>query len=145
MFISLIFYLIDLFLAWWDDTRWLINCRKARLGAIRVFIVPIPLVYVALTRISNTVSLNIILNHSMRIWARFRKHFGLWGTYNLSPIKSNHSFIPFCTDPAFTLWFNKGIRSIHNLFIGDKFALSYIYNRTISPVTDRSVAFYKTF
>ncbi len=64
----------------------------------------------ALPLLSNNLSSNIIVNHSVRIWVKFRRHFGLQGTSTLTPIKSNHTYVPSCADPEFTLWFNKGIR-----------------------------------
>lgn len=83
----------------------------------------------ALPLLGNNLSSYIIVNQSIRIWAQFRRHFGLQGPI-LSPIKSNHVFIPSCADPAFTLWFNKGIRSIHNLYIEDIFASFSQLSRT---------------
>ena len=76
----------------------------------------------ALPLLSNSLSTNIIVNHTIRIWAQFRRQFGLQGTSTRSPIKCNHMFIPSCTDDTFTLWFDKRIRSIHNLYIKDTFA-----------------------
>lgn len=75
---------------------------------------------------------SVIVSNSIRIWAQFRRHFGLQGASVLSPIKSNHMFTPSCTDPAFTVWFNNGIKSIYNLYIEDTFAsfsqLSELYS-----------------
>lgn len=73
-----------------------------------------------------------MVNHSVRIWVQFRRRFGLQGPSTLSPVKSNHMFIPSCTDPAFTLWFDKAIRTIRTLYIGELFTsfsqLSQTYN-----------------
>lgn len=86
----------------------------------------------ALPLLSNNLSTNIIVNHTIRIWAQCRRHFGLQGASTCSLIKFNHMFIPSCTDNTFTLWFDKGIRSIHHLYIEDTFAsfsqLSQIYD-----------------
>lgn len=86
----------------------------------------------ALPLICNNLTSNTIANHSIRIWAQFRKHFGIQGPSILSPIKQNHMFIPSCTDPTFSQWFDKGIKSICNLYIDNTFAsfshLSQTYN-----------------
>ena len=86
----------------------------------------------ALPLVCNNLTSNTIVNHSIRIWAQFRKHFGIQGPSTLSPIKLNRMFTPSCTDPTFTQWFDKGIKSICNLYIEDTFAsfsqLSQTYN-----------------
>lgn len=83
---------------------------------------PASVICAALPLNSKNLSSITIVSHSIRIWAQFRKHFGLQGPSALTPVRSNHMFIPSCTDPAFTLWFNKGIKSIHDLYIRDVFA-----------------------
>lgn len=57
---------------------------------------------------------NPIIYHSVSIWFQFRKHFTLQSTSILSPIKNNYNF-PFGT------WHSKGIKSISDLYIDDKF------------------------
>ena len=72
--------------------------------------------------LSSKHSPNVIVNNSIRIWAQFRRHFGLQGASTLSPVQSNHMFTPSCIDAAFAAWSSKGIRTIQNLFIEDVFA-----------------------
>lgn len=75
--------------------------------------------------LSSNLSSNVIVNNSIRIWAQFRRHFGFQRASSLSPVScpaSNHMFTPSCMDPAFTSWFNKGIKTINDLYIENSFA-----------------------
>lgn len=95
----------------WVQLEFLSN--RYHLGSVVCAVLPL---------LSNNLSHNLIVNHSIRLWAQCRRHFGLQGTSILSPVKSNHMFTPSCTDPVFAQWFNKGIRAIHDLYIEDTFA-----------------------
>lgn len=74
------------------------------------------LVFSSLPLLGCNLSSNVIVNNSLRIWAQFRRHFGFQAASSLSPITSNHMFTPSCTDTTFNLWFNKGIKTINNLY-----------------------------
>lgn len=61
-------------------------------------------------------SLNLVVSHSVKIWTQWRKHTGLHRSSILSPIFKNHCFVPFIMDEAFQIWFNKGIKTIDDLY-----------------------------
>lgn len=85
----------------------------------------------ALPLFSNNLSSSLTVNQSIRIWAQFRRHFGLQGPSILSPSKFNH-VCSFLYRLFFCRWFEKGIRSINNLYVEGTFAsfsqLSQIYD-----------------
>ena len=54
--------------------------------------------------------------HTIKIWTQFRRHFGLNRPSSFSPIYQNHLFKPSCTDLTFQAWFDKGIRTIDDLY-----------------------------
>ena len=70
----------------------------------------------------NTLSSNLVVYHSCRIWSQFRRHFSLNTVSVHSPIKGNHKFPPAASDPTFGAWHSKGIKSIRCLYIGGTFA-----------------------
>lgn len=76
----------------------------------------------SLPLVRHNLTSNTVVNNSIRIWTQFRKHFGIQSPSTLSPIKGNYMFITSCTDPAFTQWFENGIKSISNLYIENTFA-----------------------
>ena len=54
--------------------------------------------------------------HTIKIWTQFRRHFGLNRPSSFSPIHQNHLFKPLCTDLTFQAWFDKGIRTVDDLY-----------------------------
>lgn len=68
------------------------------------------------------ISSNLVVSHSVKIWTQFRKQTGLHRFSTLSPIIKNHSFAPSNMDEAFRIWFDKGIRTIDDLYEGGVFS-----------------------
>ena len=68
------------------------------------------------------VSKNPIVVNTFKIWAQFRKQFGLLGPSKLAPVFKNHCFLPSCTDPVFRIWSDKGLRSINDLYTDNVFS-----------------------
>jgi len=62
------------------------------------------------------ISSNLVVSHSIKIWAQFRKHTGLHRSSILSPIFKNHNFSPSNMDVAFRIWSDKGIKIIDDLY-----------------------------
>ena len=67
-------------------------------------------------------SKNPIVVNTLKIWAQFRKQFGLLGPSKLAPVYKNHCFLPSCTDPVFRIWSDKGLRSINDLYTDNVFS-----------------------
>ncbi len=61
-------------------------------------------------------SSNLVVSHSVKIWTQFRKHTGLHRSSILSPIFKHHCFAPSIMDEAFRIWFDKGIKTIDDLY-----------------------------
>lgn len=65
---------------------------------------------------------NFMLINSLRIWYQIRKVFALPDISAFTPVCNNHAFPPSLTDSTFTVWRNKGITTIANLYIENSFA-----------------------
>lgn len=63
----------------------------------------------------------MIVKESIAIWRQFRKHFGIIGPSVLSPLLKNCNFIPSVTDVAFRIWYDKGIKTVKDLYQYDVF------------------------
>ncbi len=70
----------------------------------------------------NKSSDNPVVRHTVRVWAQFRKHFGLYDLSLLSPVLSNHLFQPSLDDPMFQEWHRQGIKHLMDLYFNDIFA-----------------------
>lgn len=79
---------------------------------------------------------NPVVKHSLKIWAKLRKHFGLHSFSLLSPNASNFLFKPSCQHSAFQEWGRKGIVRFKALFIDNSLAsfeqLSKKFNLPVS-------------
>ncbi len=64
---------------------------------------------------------NPVLTHTLKIWAQFRRHFGLQSPSIVGPIVSNSLFPPFYMDSAFCLWEERGIRLLKYLYLDNTF------------------------
>lgn len=82
-----------------------------------LFAVPVPLNKVAST--------NIVLGSSLKIWYQVRKAFALPSTTLSTPIAHNHAFKPSLTDSTFSVWSSKGMVTVRDLSVDDKFATFY--------------------
>lgn len=77
------------------------------------------LISAALT--SLTKQSNLIVSQSIKIWAQFRRHFGLKNTSIYAPIWRNHNFPPASLDASYQFWHTKGIQFVFNLFSDGRF------------------------
>ena len=68
------------------------------------------------------VSKNPLVTNTLKIWSQFRKQFGLHTASSLAPIYQNHLFPPSCSDSAFRIWSEKGLRSINDLYTRQTFS-----------------------
>lgn len=59
---------------------------------------------------------NQFLICSLKIWYKFRRHFGSTSVSALTPVCNNHIFPPAFSDSSFSIWARKGIKSFHGLF-----------------------------
>lgn len=84
------------------------------LGPAKNFSIP-PLV-------GSSLPLPPVVRHTLRMWAQFRRHFGLSDFWLSSPISANHLFQPSLLDPTFQEWRGLGIGHFRDLFIGNSFA-----------------------
>lgn len=67
-----------------------------------------------------TIQSNIIVI-TAKIWAQFRRHFGLTNISIYSPIWENHNCPPASFDASFQTWHTKGIKLWLNLFAKGRF------------------------
>ena len=64
----------------------------------------------------HNVSQNPVVTNSLKIWNQFRKHYGLNEPSTLAPVVKNHLFPPSSSDPTFTIWRNKGLLYVKDLY-----------------------------
>lgn len=64
---------------------------------------------------------NPVLTHTLKIWAQFRRHFGLQSASILGPMVSNCLFPPSYVDSAFCVWEERGIRLLRDLYFDNTF------------------------
>lgn len=64
---------------------------------------------------------NPVVRHTLRVWAQFRRHFGLSDFCLSSPISANHLFQPSLLVPTFQEWQRLGIERFRDLFIDNSF------------------------
>ena len=64
---------------------------------------------------------NPVVRHTLRVWAQFRRHFGLSDFCLLSPISANHLFQPSLLDPTFQEWRRLGLERFRDLFTDNSF------------------------
>ena len=65
---------------------------------------------------THNVSQNPVVTNSLKIWNQFRKHYGLTEPSTLAPVVKNHLFLPSLSDPTFTVWRNKGLLHVKDLY-----------------------------
>ncbi len=70
---------------------------------------------------STTPIYNPVVRHTLRVWAQFRRHFGLLAFCLSSPIIANHLFQPSLLDSKFQEWQRLGICRFKDLFIDNMF------------------------
>lgn len=63
---------------------------------------------------------NPVLTHTLKIWAQFRRHFGLQSASILGPMVSNCLFPPSYVDSAFRVW-RGAIRLLRDLYFDNTF------------------------
>jgi len=71
---------------------------------------------------SKLIGTNFIVKNSIRILNQIRKHLKSPDVSILTPIANNHMFKPSQLDRGFVEWKTKGLMSIGDLYIDDKFA-----------------------
>ena len=64
---------------------------------------------------------NPIVINTLKIWNQFREHFGFKHFLHISPICTNHLFLPAKLDSAFSTWRRQGISSFKDAYIGSIF------------------------
>lgn len=65
---------------------------------------------------------NLIVKITLKIWAQFKRFFGLQSFSIYAPIASNHVFSPSLLDSGFLSWSSCGINTFHDLYIEGTFA-----------------------
>lgn len=65
---------------------------------------------------------NLIVKITLKIWAQFKRFFGLQSFSIYAPIASNHVFSPSLSDSGFLFWSRCGINTFHGLYIDGTFA-----------------------
>ncbi|KAF4089744.1 hypothetical protein AMELA_G00070460, partial [Ameiurus melas] len=68
---------------------------------------------------------NPVVLSTLRTWYQFRQHFKFVGASSLCPLVNNHLFPPSCMDSSFSVWYDKGIKQVRNLYsdgVFDSFA-----------------------
>ena len=89
------------------------NVSNTSLPAL-LFSTPMPL-----ASISNN---NFLVKQSVKIWYQIRKTFKLPEISAYTPIRYNHAFPPSLIKNNFSLWYNRGIFSLSDLYIDKIFA-----------------------
>lgn len=66
-------------------------------------------------------TLNPLVIHSLKIWYQFRRHFALTELSLVAPPQGHCMFAPSITDRAFSMWSDRGIMSMYDLFYDNVF------------------------
>ncbi|KAI5628117.1 hypothetical protein C0J50_8261, partial [Silurus asotus] len=101
-------------LNFWSDSAestWcnleLLSCRSSSVSALLCSPFPVkPYQYT-----DNPVVLN-----TLKIWFQFRRHFKFRALSALGPLNRNNLFHPSLLDSAFSLWHEKGVKQLYNLY-----------------------------
>uniref|UniRef100_A0A3B5PRH3 Reverse transcriptase domain-containing protein n=1 Tax=Xiphophorus maculatus TaxID=8083 RepID=A0A3B5PRH3_XIPMA len=64
---------------------------------------------------------NQVVLNTLKIWFQFRKRFKFVGASSLCPLTNNHLFPPSLSDPSFSVWYDRGLKQIRDLYTSGVF------------------------
>ena len=64
---------------------------------------------------------NPVVSSTLKIWYQFRRHFKFTSASTLAPLLGNHLFRPALSDPTFSVWHEKGLRTLRELYKDNTF------------------------
>lgn len=101
-----------------DDTTlpWV---AKERTSTGLVSLVSLLCAKLPLLGLISSLTLSLLVIHSLEIWYQFRRHFALTELSLVAPPQGHGMFTPSITDGAFSVWLEYEVRSIYDLFIGN--------------------------
>ncbi|KAF3856803.1 hypothetical protein F7725_017526 [Dissostichus mawsoni] len=74
-----------------------------------------------LSQFSSKSIANPVVRHTLKVWVQFRRSFGHKDFSLLSPVASNHFFVPSRHDSTFQGWHGKGISQFKDMFTNGNF------------------------
>uniref|UniRef100_A0A0S7EYH1 LIN1 n=2 Tax=Poeciliopsis prolifica TaxID=188132 RepID=A0A0S7EYH1_9TELE len=64
---------------------------------------------------------NQVVLNTLKVWFQFRRRFKFTAASPLCPLTSNHLFPPSLSDPTFSVWWDRGLKQIKNLYASGVF------------------------